>query len=228
MPEPARSRISGSTQYRIVPSRFPPIDAFEDLVADELKGALLEVEAMTNDRLREQIGELSLVLPQDRVFGPGASVIMAAFTHIGRPSRFTDGAYGVYYAALDLESAVAETVHHRTRFLARTAEPPCEIDMRVYKGEIARPLLDIRPSVYAPLHRPDDYGPSRTWAAEQRQTGAWGLHYRSVRCDGGECIAALRPPAVSIPRQHQHLAYVWDGVEIVHVYRKSTLRGVPR
>ena len=152
---------------------------------------------------------------------------MAAFTHVGRPSRFTDGSYGVYYAALDLESAVAETTYHRARFLACTKEPPCEIDMRVYKGEIVRPLLDIRPALYGPLQLPDDYGPSRDWAAQQRRAGTWGLHYRSVRRDGGECIAALRPPAVAVPRQHQHLAYVWDGTEITHVYRKSTLRAMP-
>ena len=57
---------------------------------------------------------------------------MGAFTHIGQSSRFTDGSYGVYYAARELETAIRETAYHFGRFLRSTNEPlGTEMEMRV-------------------------------------------------------------------------------------------------
>ncbi len=139
----------------------------------------------------------------------------------GRPSRFSDGSYGVYYAAHALETAVRETAFHRGRFLAATQEPPCEIDMRAYVGKPAKPFLDIRAARYSALHDPDDYATPQKFAQPLRDKGHWGLVYRSVRHDGGECIAAFRPQAVSIPTAGAALAYVWDGERVSKVYEKS-------
>ena len=47
---------------------------------------------------------------------------MAAFTHLNPDgSRFSDGRYGVFYAARSLDTAVAETMHHRANFMAATS-----------------------------------------------------------------------------------------------------------
>jgi hypothetical protein len=146
---------------------------------------------------------------------------MAAFTHIGRPSRFTDGSYGVYYAAHTLETAVRETAHHRGIFLAATREPACEVDMRAYVGRPLKPLHDLRGPKYAHLHGPDDYATPQAFAKPLREKRSWGVVYRSVRHPGGECIAAFRPQAVSIPVAGAALAYVWDGERITKVYEKS-------
>ena len=73
---------------------------------------------------------------------------------------------------------------------------------------------------YAPSHR-DDYAPSQSFAKPRRDRGEWGLIYRSVRHPGGECIAAFRPQAVTIPHPGAALAYVWDGERIAKVYEKS-------
>src|SRR3546814_9525557 len=73
----------------------------------------------------DTLGNIDLVPPDRRVGGPGASYLMAPFTHVStdRPSRFTKGDYGVLYAGNLFETALAETVHHHARFMARTAEP---------------------------------------------------------------------------------------------------------
>ena len=42
-----------------------------------------------------------------------------------------------------------------------------------------------------------------------------------MRHEGGECIAAFKPQAVSIPTAGAALAYVWDGERISKVYEKS-------
>jgi hypothetical protein len=208
-------------QYRIIPSVFPPINFFEDIVdASEIE-ILLEIEGMTNERIRQEAGDIFLVPVEDRVVGPGSSVVMAAFTHIYQPSRFTDGSYGVYYAGLSLETAVRETVFHRENFLRATNEDPGEISMRVYEGHVLKPLLDIRSSEFDDLHDPNSYINSQQFGRKIKESNAWGLIYRSVRHHGGTCIAAFRPPAISIPLQTSHLRYSWNGERITTVIDAS-------
>lgn len=197
--------------YRIINSAFPPIDIFEDtLDPEDLEVAFL-IEAMTNDRLRDQAGSLQRVAPADRVSGPGSTAVMAAFTHIGRASRFTDGSYGVYYCASSLEAAIAETRYHQEAFWRATCEDSIEVTMRSYINQVVKPMHDVRRR--AALHDPSPatYGRCQQLARDLRQTGAWGLLYRSVRSPGAECVAALRPPAVSLPVQGAHFRYRWDG-----------------
>lgn len=210
-------------QFRIIPSKFPPINFFEKLVQADQMAEIFYLESLTNDRLREEVGDISLVRPEDRVCGEGSSIVMAAFTHIGKNSRFTDGSYGVYYASRDLKTAIIETAFWREKFLAATNELAGEIDMRVYVGEILKPLHDIRNSQFQHLHHPDNYFPAQSYALKLRVLGSFGLLYNSVRDKGGQCIAALRPSAVSIPIQSKHLAYVWNGAKISRIIEKSEL-----
>ena len=78
--------------YRLVPSRFPPIDLFERVAAPEDLEVVFAVESLTNPRLRQEAGEIALVPRDERVSGPGTSPIMAAFTHLNPyVSRFSAG-----------------------------------------------------------------------------------------------------------------------------------------
>ncbi|MGF6691521.1 hypothetical protein M2318_001581 [Metapseudomonas resinovorans] len=200
-----------SKAYRLVNSAFPPISVFEDtLDPDELELAYA-IEAMTNDRLRDQVGEISRVAPEDRVSGSGSTVVMAVFTHIGRASRFTDGSFGVYYCASSLDAAIAETRYHQEHFWRATREASIEITLRAYVNKVVSPMLDVRDRVE--LHDPDmaSYGTSQAFAGLHRNAGKWGLLYNSVRLPGHECVAAFRPPAVSLPVQGAHFRYIWDG-----------------
>ena len=216
--------LDWKNQYRIIPSKFPPINFFEDLADPALMDELAYIESLTNDRLRDDIGEIVLVANDDRVSGPVSSPVMAAFTHIGRKSRFTNGTFGVYYAAKSMETAIKETSHHRAIFLSSTNEKACEIDMRVYFGEVVKEMHDVRDmTTYADLHDPDDYSKSQAFGLEMKKANSWGIVYQSVRDPDGQCLAILRPPAVSFPRQGKHLAYVWDGTKISDVYEKCKL-----
>lgn len=219
--DPKRVTLRWQKSYRVVAAKHPPVNVFEGIVGARQMEAAWFLEGLTNDRLRDESGTAQIVPQEDRLHGPGASIVMAAFTHIGRPSRFSDGSYGVYYAAHSLETAVRETAFHRGRFLASTHEPPCEVDMRAYVGRPVQPLLDIRAAKYGNLHHPDDYATPQAFAKPLREQGQWGFVYRSVRHAGGECIAALRPQTVSIPMAGAALAYVWDGERIGKVYEKS-------
>lgn len=197
--------------YRLVNSSFPPISVFEDTLDPAELELAYAIEAMTNDRLRDQVGEIARVLPQDRVSGAGATIVMAPFTHIGRASRFTDGSYGVYYCANSVDAAIAETRYHQERFWRATQEASIEITMRAYVNRVVSPMVDVRGLVQ--LHDPDplSYGASQAVAGQWRNAGKWGLLYNSVRLPGHECVAAFRPPAVTLPVQGQHFRYLWDG-----------------
>lgn len=197
--------------HRLVPSHFPPINLFESVADPDELEIVHALESLTNDRLRQEAGELWRVPPQDRISGPGSSPVMAAFTHIGIASRFTDGSFGAYYGARELRTAIAETVYHRERFLSATEEPDTELTMRQYINSVALPMHDIRGN--AALHDPDDYRASQQEAERLRKLGSHGLMYHSVRDPGGECIAALRPTAVTIPAQGGHFRYVWSGFQ---------------
>lgn len=227
MSAPPLSDVAWSSSYRIVPSRFPPVQLF-DRVADPADlDAVFAVEALTNARLREELGNLSLVPPEERVTGPGASWIMAPFTHISAPGgRFSTPLFGAWYGAKERATAVAETVYHRARFLAATRQPPIEIDMRVLHATVRAKLHDIRGlgDTRPELYHLTDYSAPQSFATALRADGSKGIVYDSVRRRGGECAAVFTPRAISSCRQGAHLTYVWDGTRIASVYEKSGLK----
>jgi hypothetical protein len=212
--------------YRIIPSRFPPINLFERVTDPADLETVLDIESMTNDRLRNEVGSLNLVPPEDRISGPGTSPIMAAFTHLPPyGSRFTDGSFGVFYAGRTLETAIAGTKYHREAFLRATSEPRIELDMRVYAVDLDAVLHDIRGmrDTMLGIYDPSSYTASQALAIEIRNSGSSGFAYDSVRKPGGECVAIFKPRVLSNCRQERHLTYVWDGSSISTVYEKRDL-----
>ena len=209
--------------YRLIPSRYPTVGLY-DRVADPADlDVVFAIEALTNPRIRDEIGQLQLVPPDERVSGAGATPIMAAFTHLNPDgSRFSDGTYGVYYAAQGLATAIAEVSHHRALFLARTNEPAIDVDMRVITATLDAPLHDLRKlgKPGAALFDPDRYGASQTLGLALRAAGSWGVQYPSVRHDGGLCVGVFRPRALRNARSGAHIALRWDGAQITHWYEK--------
>ncbi|GAB2507343.1 RES family NAD+ phosphorylase [Lysobacter humi (ex Lee et al. 2017)] len=225
---PERSRIEWRPSYRIVSSRFPPVGIFDDIAEPADLDALFLIEGATNPRLREEMGQLTLVPPARRVCGPGTTPVMAAFTHLNSEgSRFTNGTWGVYYTALALETAVAETVFHTARFLARTQEAPTVLQMCCYLSDIGADLHDVRGG-YPEIHDPDSYLASQRLALELRVAGSDGLVYDSVRHPGGQCAALFHPDLVSGVRQGPHLNYHWNGHAITHALVASTVIEIAR
>lgn len=210
--------IVGRRAYRLISSRYPTISIFEDLLDPAEFELAYELESMTNDRLRDEVGEIALVPPDERIVGIGSSVVMAAFTHTGIESRFTSGSYGVFYAGLDVETAIAESKSGQARFLSATAEPACEITMRSCVTTVLHPMLDIRGQNYNHLHNPDDWPIAQQFGQEAKDGGESGLWYRSVRNPAGECIAAFKAIAVSPTTQATHYRFVWDGNSITEVF----------
>ena len=215
LPSLARTRFRKT--YRIVRSIYPPIDLFEDIADPGDWELLAAAEAKTNPRVRDQIGAIHLVPPERRVSGPGASWVMAAFTHISplRASRFSDGSYGVYYAGDRFEVALRETVFHFERFMRATREEPATADFRELVGSVDAQLHDLRADArFAACLDPDParYPVSQALARGLRdEHGSNGIVYPSVRHLRGTAIAAFWPDVVGIPVQGRHLCYRWNG-----------------
>jgi hypothetical protein len=212
--------------YRLIPSRFPPINLFERVADPADLDIVYAIEALTNPRLRQEVGEISLVPPDERMSGAGSSAIMAAFTHLNpMGSRFSDGSYGVYYAGRTLVTAVREVSYHQGRFLAATREAPMAVDMRCYKAVVREPMHDLRGLArrLRGIYDPDHYGTAQALGARLRALHSWGVAFDSVRDPGGECLGAFRPRALGPTVQGQHVTLQWNGVQIDAWYVKSEL-----
>ena len=216
-------RIEWHPSYRLIPSRYPTVGLY-DAIADPVDlEVVFAIEALTNERVRDELGELQLVAPDERVSGAGSTPVMAAFTHLNPDgSRFSDGSYGVYYAAHSLETAIAEVGHHRTVFLARTAEPAIDVDLRVIAANVDSDLHDLRAlgPAGAAVFDPEHYAASQALGRRLRAAGSWGVQFPSVRHAGGLCIGAFRPRALGKARVGAHIALHWDGQRITHWYEK--------
>lgn len=209
---------------RIVPTRYPAVNLF-DRVADEADfDALYALEALTNERARDELGQVERVPREQRRYGPGSGPIMAAFSHVNvLGSRFSDGRYGMFYAARERETAIAETRHHHARFLAATQERPQHLPMRLYTVAIDAALHDLRPpqAVPAAVYDPSDYTAARALGARLHAAGSDGLVYRSVRHARGQCVGLFKPTGASGCVHAAFLLYAWDGARFTDVYEKT-------
>lgn len=212
------AQVSWSGARRIIRSHFPPVDLFEDIAEPADWPLLIAAEQKTNPRLMESLGALDLVPPARRVGGPGASYLMAPFTHAtpDRPSRFSAGYYGVLYVADQFETALFETVYHHERFMARTGEPAgWTSQFREIVLNVDLEAHDLRDEIaFADILRLDDYSHSQSLAADLRAGGSDGLVYPSRRRPGGECVALFYPDLAANAVQGRHLDYHWNGSRV--------------
>ena len=218
------SRIVWTPSYRLIPSRFPTVGLFDTVADPDDLDIVFAFESETNDRIRNELGLLTLVPPEERVSGPGATLIMAAFTHLNPDgSRFSDGTFGVYYAGESFDTALAEVSYHRTRFFRMTNEPAIDIDMRLILADVDAGLHDVRSAGREAndVCSPSSYVASQALALGLRAQGSWGLVYPSVRHEGGECVALFRPTALANARPSRNIALCWDAERISHWYEKT-------
>jgi hypothetical protein len=222
-------KIDWPQSFRIIYSRYPFTGIFNRIADPSDLDAVIALERRTNDRILDEAGAISLVRPGDRIVGPGTMPIMAAFTHT-LPSRFSNGSFGVYYAARELDTAVAESSYHVGAFYRATGEPSADIDMRVYTARI-RGNFDklLARTMSDPLLDRDSYALSQPYGKAIYDANKLdGIVYPSVR-DGRHrpAAACFRPRVVSNCHPHSYVRYRWDGTQqrIVDVARVETLAG---
>jgi len=193
----ATAVLDGPT-YRLIPSRYPPLSAFDSVTsADDLE-AVMELEGWTNDRLvAERVARLNKA---EWVFGvPNASVIMASFLHGGLTGlRFTSADLNGWYASVARRTAIAEVAHHLRREAVNMRVPSLTLHYRTYSAKLIGTYEDIRgmAATNAELYKAADYTASQTFGEAIRAAGGDGIVYDSVRHVGGINVLALRPKNV--------------------------------
>ncbi len=202
--------------YRLVNSKFPPISLFEDVANAEDFEVLYQVQALTNPRILNEVGRLELIPRSEIPFGiTGCSYATAPFTHVNQDgSRFSDGRFGVLYAADDMDTAVAEVSHHQTRYWSNV--PELRFERFVFRGlsckftdEGMRDACGV--AINDPIYSPDDYSSAQSLGFEAKRAVCTGLRYNSVRAPGHICWALLTPRVVTSIIQTAHFEMVWNG-----------------
>ena len=201
--------------YRIIPSRYPTVELFDDVADSDDYENLYQLQSLTNPRLAKPGA------------GSGSNYINAAFSHKNPcGSRFSDGSFGIYYAGSNLDVAIAETKYHRERFLTDTHEPAQELDMRVLIAHLYARLhnLSNKQKSFPGLYHPSDYRQPQAFGKSLFKDNSDGIRYSSVRHEKHEdCYAVFKSDVLSRCRQSKHLVYSWNGTEIDTIYEKKLL-----
>lgn len=211
-------RLRWQTASRIISTRFPSVAILDRLAAPGDLEDLLQLDARTNPRLNDRLGVMAAIPEVERVKGPGASVVMAPFAHVNpQGSRFSDGRFGVFYAARRVPTAIAEVCYHRERFLRATHERPQTLELMRYEASISGSVHDIRASTNRGWYDPGSYVRSQPLGVRLYKAGSGGIVYRSVRDPRGQCVAVFRPTLIARCRPVQPLFAHWDGERITAV-----------
>ena len=225
---PQAARIRGRA-HRLVPSRFPPIGVFERVASPTDALAAMELESLTNDRVRIAIERSAIMRDDEWVVGvPGATLVMAAFLHAApEGGRFNGPQLGAWYAARDLQTAISETIYHHTKRLTASAMGfDATITMRELVTTLDARLIDLRgrQSEFVALYDPDDYTASQKFGEARREAGDIGIVWNSVRRSDGECVVIYRPRLLLPVTQGRHLEYRWHGSPVPEVLRLESIR----
>ena len=142
------------------------------------------------------------------------------------PPALTGESFGVYYAARDEATAIAEVKHHRTAFLEAMRAPAQDLDFEVLKAAVkGTRFFDLRGRQrdYRDVYSRTEYSASQKLGAELRQRDGDGIAYDSVRREGGECVAVFRPRCVGPARSVKQLIFRWDGAAITAILEAHRL-----
>lgn len=200
--------------------------ALADTAAERDLLALLE--GMTSARQTAAEGLLPGLPPEDLVARvPHAAFVNAAFAY-AKPrvlNRFNGPARGAWYAALAVETALAEVRFHMTGHLSESGSFDATIDYAEMHAAFAGAFVDLRGLPEPPmcLH-PEPaigYPAGNALAAEVMAAGHNGIVYPSVRDAGGTCLVALWPHAVQSPTQGAVWRMRWSGRPEPHIAKVS-------
>jgi len=188
------------------------------LVAPDELDALSEIEGATSARLLAQERGAERLDRRELVFGiPQATFINAAFSY-WRPrdqNRFNGPGRGAWYAAIELETCLAEVSFHMERELANVGDFRATVEYAELYASFVGDFVDICGLKPTPEYLDPDpekgYPPGNRFADSVRAAGHCGIVYPSVRRKGGTSVVALVPYAVQSVAQGRVVRAKWTG-----------------
>jgi hypothetical protein len=178
---------------------------------------LAEIEGSTSGRLIAEERGLAELAANELVHGvPHARFINASFAYgkPRQPTRFSPANRGAWYAALAVETCVAEVGYHMTKALGNAGDFHASVEYGEMLASMSGLFVDLRPVPDHPGLDPDPavgYPAGNAIAGLARAEGRNGIIYPSVRHPGGTCIAALWPNVVQSVVQGAIYRLTWSG-----------------
>lgn len=188
-----------------------------DLVDEGDLAALSEIEGATSSRLRAEARGTGSLTAGELLHGvPHARFVNASFAYAKprEPNRFNGPERGAWYAALAVETAIAEVTFHLTQALADAGDFNAVVDYAEMFASLAGEFVDLRGMPDHPALSPDKaagYPVGNALADTTRARGLNGIIYPSVRHPGGTCFAILFPHAVQSVAQGDVHRITWSG-----------------
>ena len=217
------AELNWSDAWRVVSRPDGPIAALSVLVDNPADlDLLVQIEALTNPLAREAARTLATIPTARRYSGAGAGFVMTPFV-LPMGSRFSDGSYGVLYAANAMETALRESGHHQALRLRATAAAAgstlrmwsCRIDIETATIADVRRRTGADAAIYDPI----SYAGGRALGRSLRREGHDGVRFDSVRHEGGECAGLFWPDAVKDARPGDQWLFSFDGERIAEYAR---------
>ena len=199
--------------HRLIPAKYSKGSVLESVLENlglpgDVLADLSEIDSATNERKAAEHGERAGIGPSELLFGvPYARIVNAAFCHPGpHGGRFNTPQRGAWYAAMEIETSIAEVTFHKKRFLAdariRDRLTFTYVDFLAdFHGNFHHLDPEERDTCLRPAPVPECYRASQDLANHLLYAGSNGNVYPSVRRPSGTCIACFRPALVFNPRQ---------------------------
>jgi len=202
--------------YRLINSKYPPRSLFDDVADAHEFETLYAVQALSNPRLQNELGNLQLIATSEIPFGiPGCNMATAPFTHLSmKGTRFSDGRFGVLYVADTINTALAEVVHHQNQYWSGV--PDLGYDRLIFRGlSVQFAERDCEDLTGLPsndsIYDADEYSAAQALGRQLREKGRQGVYYNSVRSPGNVCWGLFTPRDVLSCVQTSAYQMVWNG-----------------
>ncbi|MGD8172725.1 RES family NAD+ phosphorylase [Vibrio sp. TRT 21S02] len=216
-----KNKKSTLTSHRLVNTKYPPIDLFESVANPEDFEILYAIQALTNPRLRDEVGDIALIDPNDIPYQceRGRSYAVGPFTHINpNGGRFNDGFFGALYVADTEQTAVQEVKHHQQKYWANVEG--LAYDRFLFRSLVVthcpNPVHLVQPNDKSILD-PNHYSASQQLAKDLKKDGFQAVQYPSVRHQGGMCWALFTPKPVQDVIQGHLVEMIWNGEQIAEI-----------
>jgi hypothetical protein len=202
--------------FRLIPSRFPPVNVYEGLIANDRQNEIVSVEDLTNPRLRS-LSRLQQAAPGDAGSDPRLQNWNLAPFAYGNPdgSTFFGEDRPCLEVAFERQTALAVSVAKRQTFMEATREAPIGLDMRMLCTPVNGTFWDLRHVIgrLAELN-----AKQRLELGAKMPKDAQGILYHPAERPAGTCLAIVTGDVLQRSQQTIHFRYVWDGTRISLLY----------
>lgn len=184
---------------------------YKGLVPDDRISEVTAAESRTNPRL-QSLGHLASNRG-DVESNALQNWNLAPFKYVNpEGSRYFPPLRPALELADDQQTALAISVARREAFLARTNDPPIDLDMRMFKTPINGVFADLRDYSLNLSHE------DRMALGKEIPDDLAGVIFHPEERPSATCIAVLRNDALGRTVQTVHYRYHWNGESISSLY----------